>query len=415
MNDAIAVVLGMGPTALSLVRSLGRRGVKVYGIGLSRWEVALRSRYCTPLGAIDPRQEPERLLECLLQFARNQSSRRRLLLYPTGDECVVFVGEHHAELASSYSFSRLDPETIELFLNKERFHRACREHGMPTPLTLAPTSLDELRDWVAKGPFPCILKPKYYHRWAVQHGLAKVIYCQSAGELLGHAHLLGPRITDFIVQEVVTGPEENIYVFAAYFDQGSQPHGVFVGQKVRQYPVGFGTTTMMRTAKAPDIERRSVSFLKGLGYQGLCDVEYKYDSSMRIFKIIEINPRIGRWYGLVEAAGCETVYYSYLDLAGSPIPNTSGGRARSVTWAFVPRDVLAVLTDKRGSCLRAIESYRRPMTWCIWSRDDPKPFFAYFAEMASKGWRALVARKRRRSAVATRTSPEPVAERGTTP
>jgi D-aspartate ligase len=90
------------------------------------------------------------------------------------------------------------------------------------------------------------------------------------------------------------GPETDIYVFAAYFDKSASPHGIFTGQKIRQYPIGFGTTTMMKTTYKPELVEMSVEFLKKLGYQGLCDVEFKYDRRDDTYKIIEINPRLGR-------------------------------------------------------------------------------------------------------------------------
>ncbi|HUT57560.1 MAG TPA: hypothetical protein VM238_03255 [Phycisphaerae bacterium] len=388
MNDAVAVVLGMGPTALSIVRGLGRRGVKVYGIGLSRWEVALRSRYCTPLGAIDPRHEPERLCRRLIEFAEEHPDTTKVL-YASGDECVAFIGEHHVELARHYSFSKLGPDTVELFLNKERFYRACVEHGVPAPFTLVPTSPDDLTAFIASGCFPCILKPKYYHKWAPKHGLTKVIYCQRATDLLAQGDSLGSRIADFVVQEVIPGPEEEIYVFAAYFDRSGQPHGAFVGQKIRQYPVGFGTTTAMRAASVPQIEEQSVGFLQKLGYQGLCDVEYKYDRRTNAFRIIEINPRIGRWYGIVEASGHDTVYCSFLDLSGVSLPPLPTSKTRPMTWVFASRDFLSLAASKRFALVEVLRSYGGPVTWCIWARDDVKPFFAYIGEMATKGLGAL--------------------------
>lgn len=387
-KGSAAVVLGMGPTSLGLVHALGRKGVPIYGIGLNRFELSLSSRYCRRLGAIDPRYEPERLLELLIRFGQQNAKDTKLILYPTGDECVVFIGEYHEELSKYYTFSRLNPEILELFLNKACFYEACLQHGLPAPATYIPEKPSDLGEIAKKLSFPCIVKPKYYHRWAIQHGLTKVIYCKDASELLNCRYDLSEDITEFIVQEVIDGSEEDIYVVAGYFDRNSMPHGLFVGRKIRQYPVGFGTTTMIKTAFVPELKERSVTFLQKVNYQGLVDVEYKYDKRANTFYIVEINPRLGRWYGIVEAAGHDTVYYSYLDLTDQPIPHDSA-KPGKVTWAFVSRDVLSVLKNKRWHTLDVFRSYAGPRTWCIWAKDDTKPFFAYFAEIINKSLKLL--------------------------
>lgn len=388
MTEAIAVVLGMGPTSLALVRGLGRKGVPVYGVGLNQYELALSSRYCRGLGAIDPRYHPTQLLDLLLEFGRKQSHRGRLLLYPTGDECVVFIAEHHEELARYYSFSKLNRAVMELFLNKARFYEACVEHNLPAPRTFMPKRPEDIREIAEAIAYPCIMKAKYYHRWAMKHGLTKVVYCRNSDELLSCIDTVSEDITDFIVQEVIDGPEDDIYVVAAYFDRTSTPHGVFVGQKIRQYPVGFGTTTLIRSTSVDELKEMSVNFLQKVGYQGLVDIEYKYDRRTNSFYVIEINPRLGRWYGIVEASGLDTMYYSYLDLTDQPIPVDSV-KPRAVTWAFVFRDILSVLKNKRWHSMDLFRSYAGPRVWCVWAKDDIRPFFAYFGEMIFKGLKFL--------------------------
>jgi D-aspartate ligase len=145
VNDNAAVVLGMGPTALGLVRALGRKGVKVFGIGLNRFEVALSSRYCQRVGAVDPRFKPEKLLDLLLEFGQKNSTHTKLILYPSGDECVVFIAENYKELSQYYAFSKLNPDILELFLNKWRFYEACIEHGLPAPATFRMKGADDLK------------------------------------------------------------------------------------------------------------------------------------------------------------------------------------------------------------------------------------------------------------------------------
>ena len=269
MNNSAAVVLGMGPTALGLVRALGRKNVKVFGIGLNRFEVSLSSRYCQRLGAIDPRYEPQKLLDFLIEFGQKNSKHNKLILYPSGDECVVFIAENHKELSRYYAFSKLNPDILELFLNKWTFYEACIEHNLPAPTTFRIEGMDDLKEIAVKVKFPCIMKPIYYHRWAMKEGLTKAVFCRDISELLDCGRRLSENLTELIIQEVIEGNEDNIYVVAAYFDRYSTPHGIFVGQKIRQYPVGFGTTTLIRTAEVPGFPgKRAFTTVQ---HQGTCD------------------------------------------------------------------------------------------------------------------------------------------------
>ncbi len=386
MKKCSAIVLGMGPTSLGLVRALGRKGISVYGIGLSKCEVALSSRYCKSIGAADPRYEPDKLLAMLVRFGQENNEKKKMVLYPTGDECVVFIGENYEVLSKYFIFSKLNPEIVELFLNKGVFYNACLKFDMPAPVTYLPESVEELTNISKEINYPCIVKPKYYHRWAMKHGLVKGIVCDTSKDLLAVGEEYSEGIKQFIIQEILVGPETDIFVVAAYYDKISVSHGLFVGNKIRQYPVGFGTTAMMKTAHEQDLVSLSNDFMKRIGYQGLCDIEYKYDRRDNTFKIIEINPRLGRWYSIVEAAGHDTIHYSFLDLIDQPIPKKTI-ESRNVTWVFISRDIPSILKNKQWSIDSAIRSYAGPKTWCVWARDDIKPFFSYFAEMAVKGFK----------------------------
>jgi len=383
MKQRPAVVLGMGPTSLCLVRALGRKGVLVYGVGLNPYEVSLSSKYCRALGAIDPRYNPEGLLALLIRFGKKFGSSAKPVLYPTGDECVVFMSAYAKALSMHFVFSNVNEQLIEILLNKAKFYEICQQYDFATPPTYLPQNRDDLIAISETISFPCIIKPKYYHDWAMKHGLKKVVFCQDRNDYAKGVINLQENADQVIVQEVIEGPESDIYVVAGYFDKKSNPHGLFSGRKIRQYPVGFGTTTKMETVDMPDLIKQSVRFLKKIKYDGLVDIEFKYDRKTETFYVIEINPRLGRWYGIVEAAGHDSMYYSYLDLTGQTIPGDQK-RSTPVVWSFVVRDVLAIAGSRNRHFRDVIQSYRGPRTWCIWSNDDIKPVFAYFLEMIFK-------------------------------
>jgi len=384
-----AVVLGLSPTGLAVVRALGRQGVPVWGTESTQWAVGYFSKYCRRLPAFEPQEEGEKLTECLLDFAKKYSFKKPVLI-PTGDEHLAYLAQHWQKLEDKYSFYRMDEETLELFLNKEKFYRKCMELEVPAPQTFF-LSDNDIGDIAERVNYPCILKPIYTHVWAKEFGLRKVFECANKDELLKAYSALPDNMKgNVLVQEVVPGGDEKIYVFAAYFDRQSQPHCSFVGRKLRQYPPGYGTTTMAEPVLNERVAHLSIKFLQGVGFWGMCDAEFKYDERDGEYKMMEINPRPGRWYSMVERAGAGVVYACYLDLAGEGIPEEleEGARDMNFRWIIMSRELPAALFYmKRGELslnewMRQI--FEKPREWGGFTPDDPLPFVGYFFEMAAK-------------------------------
>ena len=416
MSRPVVVVLGMGPTGLSIVRGLGRKGVRVYGVGLSRFEVGLSSRYCTPLGAIDPRHEPERLCRRLIEFAQQHPDTTKVL-YASGDECVAFISEHDAVLGDHYVYDCLTPEVANRFLSKKAFHALCLAAGVPTMQSFFPQDVDGAMALRHRVPYPCLLKPIRWHLWAEEFGLCKGLVCPDPETYAKNLKRVAHVIDNLMVQEIVEGPEDALRMVILYMDGHGQAHGLFTGRKFRQYPPDFGTGSAVVSSPEADIVEPALRLLRQAGYRGMAEVEFKWCLRDQVFKAIEVNIRPCRLGGLVEASGAYPLYASFVDLTGDP-PFHQAPQRYGVKWLFMSRDTLAVasgLVHRRLRLSEVRESYRGPRVWCIWSRDDPKPFFAYFAEMTSKGFRTLVPRKRRRTLAAAPALSVPVAERARTP
>lgn len=390
MKESVAVVLGMGPTALAIVRGLGRKGIKVYGIGLSSSEVSFRSRYCTKLFAIDPRHNPGLLCERLVKFAERDPTKKKVL-YPSGDECVAFISEYDAILKKYYLYSNLSWKTAKAFLSKKAFYQLCLDSQVPTPRTVFPKSFDEALAFQNSVSYPCFLKPIYYHLWAEEFGLRKGFVCKDKVEYARNLQKVKHVIGNIMIQEIVEGPEDRLRMFIAYMDRQGNAHGIFTGRKIRQFPPGFGTGTAFLSSPEPDIMEPSIRLLKRAQYQGMVEVEYKWCQTEQQYKVIEANIRPCRLGGLVEASRVDTLYQSFLDLTGHKLKG-SRSQTYGIKWLFPARDILAIvggLMNKRFTFREVVQSYRKPRTWCIWAKDDPIPFFAYFREMMSKGMKSL--------------------------
>jgi hypothetical protein len=107
--------------ALGVLRSLGRLGVKVYGIDSRAHAYGLRSRHCAGAVLWDfDGSPPDATVDFLKQVARRVGGRP--LLLPTFDPRSLLVGDHAEELEEHCVFARPeagawdDPVPSTLFL-----------------------------------------------------------------------------------------------------------------------------------------------------------------------------------------------------------------------------------------------------------------------------------------------------------
>ncbi len=380
------VVLGMDPTGLAVVRSLGRKGVEIVGVDACPLAVGFTSRYCRRRIRYDPVRQEAELLRRLLK-TRNDFSRDPVII-AANDEALVFLARNGVALRKSFVFSRLDTDILDQFLNKKRFYQSCSRINVALPRTAYPETENELPAAADLTGFPCIIKPIYTHLWAKKYGLKKVMAAENLAELIRLYRGLDEAMKgNVIIQEIIPGSDEDIYIFAGYFDRNSRPRAVFTGKKLRQFPPGFGTTTYAESVWIPEVARLSERLLEGFRYNGLCDVEFKRDKRDNVYKIIEINPRPGRWYSLVESSGINVVYRAYLDLSGEETGDESRFRLRRKKWMLISRDIFSALAYvKKGklSISSWLESLLTPKNLATFAVDDPWPFLGYILEMIYK-------------------------------
>lgn len=192
-------------------------------------------------------------------------------------------------------------------------------------------------------------------------------------------------------QEVVRGKDQQILIYAAYFNRDHQPVASFSGRKIRQFPPGFGVTVMAEGRDDSEFRNICAGFLTALGFHGLCDVEFKSDAETNELKIMEINPRAGRWYGVVESCGLNLPYLAYLDLIGNKVP-TGLTQKKGKRWVHFFRDFLSSVfyfQKKELSVKDWLNSLKGPKKWAIYSPGDLLPFFASFLGLSYRVTKSL--------------------------
>jgi predicted ATP-grasp superfamily ATP-dependent carboligase len=392
-----AVVATMSYSGLALARSLGRKGIKVYGIATNKKEVGMASRYITPVVYPNIIRSYQDTLDAYIDLASRIG--RRAVMFPTGDALVLPLSQHREELSKHYSFLMPSPEATERLVSKEGLSDIIRERGIPGPTALTVMTPDELDHAESEIRYPVIVKPVYsaswYRREMTDHiGYRKVILVENREDLkhwYSRIAVIDPRV---ILQEYVPGEDVRLYYVCGYFNADSKLEAAFAGQKVRVIPVHFGSASFVQSMHDERLIEAARGLLQPLGYKGLFGVEYKLDPRDDTYKVIEVNVRWGLWDGLARRCGIDLAYLAYAREAGLPYEPPSDYRD-GVRWLSIRRDLAAFQGYRKEGALTTAQWLRSLMgetEHATFALDDPMPGLVEISAIADEKLHSLLSR-----------------------
>jgi D-aspartate ligase len=391
-----AIVLGGNVNALSIARSLGRRGVPVHTLGVD--ERVELSRYVTPLRANGHRPARADWPEVLLG-PRAEGLRGAVLLVAS-DEGIELLGDHRAGLEERYLLEERDPLAEARMLNKLSTYEQAREAGVATPGFRHVTGPEEAAEAAGELRFPLLVKPLLSHLFQ-QRFLRKFVVAQTPEELPGAVALVGGAGIEMMLVELVPGTDSLLCSYYTYMDAEGRPEFDFTKRNVRRHPKGMGPTTFHRTEDFPDIIEPSLRLLRHVGVRGLANIEFKLDTRDGQYKLIECNARFTAGNPLLMQSGLDLPAFVYARLTGRPTPDMSSYRRGATQW-LPGSDVraFAQLRGLREITLRGwLRDLARPHALPYFSRDDPAPSLVGGVRRLPRA--IATGRRRRRLAAAT--------------
>ena len=374
--------MNMFYTGLGISRSLGEHGVSVVGLTAQRGIYGNYTRYAHVRRCPDSREASEELLEALIRIGEEIGSRS--IIFPTRDDDCLFLDRFRVEL-DPYFIPVLPPSAaLRRCLDKWETYLLAKDAGVPTPGCYLVEDEDQLADVSAKVGFPCVLKPVSSHDWRKGAnwkvvGARKAIGISSQRELLREYTKVARAGKRVLIQEMIPGDDNCLTIVACYLDRASNWVAAFGTRKLAQSPAGFGTGCVVQAIECPDLHERTVRLLRTIGYSGIAEVEYKWDSRNEQFQLIEINPRPWDQHRLGASSGVDLIYLAYCEHAGLPKP------------AFVPRIfghkwiaedaffmmILRLLWKRDRSLWSVLRTVQGKRVYAIWSWKDPLPLLLY--------------------------------------
>jgi len=276
-------------------------------------------------------------------------------------------------------------EVTRFALDKRLTYRKAEELGIAAPWTSSGRAPQDLQRQPL--PFPLILKPGINHHF-FPHTNVKALPADNLSELVRRYAQMNQYIPaeEILIQERIPGGGECQYSFCGLCQEGKVIASL-VARRLRQYPVDFGNaSTFVETAVAPEVDAAGRNFLEAIGFDGMAEVEFKFDVRDNKYKILDVNARPWGWHTLGAAAGINFSYLLWRQKTGLEVPligrYRSAARCREITDLFsiakggnAKSDVKKLFTAVRKSTV----------TVATFSLKDPVPFFAELGFLLTSG------------------------------
>ena len=386
----ILAICGNTQVGLWMVRSLGRRGLKVFSVCGGPAGLAAHSRYSSGAWAVQCRPHESGFIDEIEQLARRLdvgsivtiSETYHSVLIPNRDR---FEPDIHLFSPTAEQFAKAT--------DKDYMQRLCEQLGVPVARG---TTLDKL---MSNGnrtdlSLPLVLRTRKLNE---THGTGRAPWKAAYAEDADTLERLYDRVRDIadnvIVQEYHPGVEDHVQILM--HDGEAFMAGEYIGD--HHMPLAGGVTVQRVSCRHEALIADAVRLLKALEWEGIAGVQFHYDLATDKYIFLEINPRFIGGLPTVIMAGFEAPFLMWQSHFEPDRmvrePYQLGLRTRilggDANWMFgmMRGDQLPPVQRRLGRCqavgrfLWNTMPWTRDDTFCL---GDAKPALVDFAQMAKR-------------------------------
>jgi D-aspartate ligase len=376
--------------SLGVMRSLGRLGVRVYGVHPTRRPAASFSRYCRKVFVLDLERTPaEQSVDCLLDIARGIGAMP--LLMPTNDETALYVAQNASRLQEAFLFPANPVQVVWSLYNKKAMYHLAKQLSIPTPQTFFPKCRKDVLEFCEQAQFPVMLKASDNIQTS-RHAGKKMVIARSQDELIGQYDVMeNVSNPSLMVQEYIPGNDDSVWMFNGYFDENSECLFGITAKKIHQTPVYTGMTALGICLPNPVIESATKTLVRAVGYKGILDIGYRYDARDGSYKLLDANPRLGATFRLfVGNNGMDVTRAEYLHFTGQPVPASNICTGRK--WILEDADLRSCIRYYRDGALTFqdwLASYGGIQECAWYAADDILPFLRMCSSFSIRPFRKI--------------------------
>jgi len=372
------LILGGTFNALSITRSLGRRGVKIY-MSVFKNTIALYSRYYTQCF---PFPDKETVHEFWMELLSNEHDHipHGSVIFPCNDDAVEFVAKNRDELENNYILDDSVPEIHLAMLDKKKTLQMAKSLNIHIPNFWEIENLEDLEPIASEVVFPVIIKPIHSHLFQKQFDAKKYFFTNNIDEMYSCLKRALDQNLKVMISEFIPGPDSMLGSYYTYIDSNGNPLFHLTKRIIRRSPPNEGLACYHKTEWDQEIAELGLKFFKGINFRGLGNIEFKKDLRDGHLKVIECNPRFTVPQELLVRCGMDSSVIIYNHLVGLPIPEVNSYKQNLRLW-FPFKDFTAFRVLKRKkeitfwSWIKSI--FHKQVLPCFqWS--DPLPSIKYF-------------------------------------
>jgi predicted ATP-grasp superfamily ATP-dependent carboligase len=384
------IVIGCFVPGMGVVRALANKNLHIIAMTYSENDIAHLSKYVSEVVHVPhPEKDPEHFIDYLLTNAERLEGA---LLLETADHTAVVLSKHKEILSKYYKIVTPDWEILEKFIEKEMTYALAQECGVPHPKSYPLRSLLDLKE-CTDVQYPCILKPVRSFEF-VNKFQVKNFKVNDETELKDKFQLCLDANIPVILQEIIPGPDGNLYRLDGYINSQGTMVGKFFCRKLRQSPPFFGVMRAgVSTGSVPEIEQWTSQLMKRVNYRGYFSIEFKKDVRDGQLKLMENNCRLVRCNLLATASGVNHPWIIYQDLVKNQQIDITEYK-KGVYWIELYTDLSSSIFHHKEDDMR-LQDYMRPYlasdkAFADFDLHDLKPFIKLTSEKVRNLWQKVL-------------------------
>jgi predicted ATP-grasp superfamily ATP-dependent carboligase len=330
--------------ALAVIRSLGKKGIKVLAADYTGFNAGFLSKYCVhKVTYPSPIENKERFVESLLRLVKNMKLD---LLIPVTDFTMIPIIERRDEFEDYVRVAAPPYEVAMKAYDKFQTISIAQRCEVPHPKTFLIDSEKTLREAAGELNYPVVIKPRMKVFW--KNGKAVIMKVTSSNYAYNEKDLqikyekLVSKFRDiipsdfFIIQEYAKGIGYGVEVLMS----DSSVMALFMHKRLREYPVTGGASTLRVSVWNGKLAEYSIKLLRGMNWQGVAMVEFKLDEKNGNVNLMEINGRFWGSLPLTINAGVDFPYFLYKYLVKKENFKPSSYKLNVKQRWLIPGDIL---------------------------------------------------------------------------
>jgi len=383
-SSPCAVVLANGLNGYGALRSLDAAGIATIAIVPGRDDLSAHSRLPreTIVLPVDEEWEEETLK---LLFRLEVPPRTPLIA--CSDRAAAFLQGAREVLEPRFGLLIPDGRVIETLNDKRTELELMQSIGVPIPGSV--TRLSSAESLRIPLTMPLIVKPRTHEGYATLRAKNRIIATE--GEWASFLSEFEPQLDQFVVQEVIPGPDENLWVCNATLDRESRLVRLFSFRRLGTAPSHYGVTSLGVSAYNEVLRERVQAIAAALAYVGPLMMEFKYDERSGEYLYIETNPRLGMCNWFDTSCGVNNAE-AVCRLASGASLHEASIQIEGIAFVHALADVVARIEGREHWRTVAVLYARlagMPKAWAVFAPADLRPFLLACARGLSATVRRL--------------------------